>query len=193
MIAKWIFLRAVGAALSWSLPTFADADSVAVPASLQAKLTAKLAAFDDGFRARAGASATLMIVIRDGDPISVRFGQELMAALRRTETVGGLPHLETPIAYSDASALAAAVRAQHPSIVYLAAGLSGEAHEIGEAMKGLDVLTVTAEPMAVALGVIVGFDLVSNQPKIVVNLRQAKAQNVRLSSALLRLASITGA
>ena len=69
-----------------------------------------------------------------------------MAALKRTETVGGLPHLETPIAYSDASALAAAVRTQHPSIVYLTAGLSGEAQEIGEAMKGLDVLTVAAEP-----------------------------------------------
>jgi hypothetical protein len=179
-----------GAALLWA--SIALADVVAVPASLQAKLAGKLALFDRAFAARAGDRAHVLIVTRAGDPASVRFADELAAALKQIDTVGGLPHEEATTAYAGAESLAAAVKAQRPAIVYLSAGLANEAHAIAAALTGVDVLTITAEPEAVAKGIVASFDLISNQPKIVVNLKQAESQKVQFTGTLLKLALITG-
>lgn len=53
-------------------------------------------------------------------------------------------------------------------------------------------MTVAAEPSAVIRGIAVGFDLLSGQPKILVNLSQAKLQNVQLPASVLSLALIQG-
>lgn len=172
--------------------SLAFADGVAVPAALQAKLTGKLALFDRAFAARAGARARVLVVVRTGDAASARFADELLGALGQIDTVGGLPHDESVTAYAGAAALAAMIREQHPAIVFLSAGLTSEAHAIGDALVGLDVLTIAADPEAVAQGVVAGFDLVSNQPKIVLNLKQAANQKVQLTGTVLKLALITG-
>jgi hypothetical protein len=171
--------------------SLAFADAVAVPASLQAKLTGKLALFDRSFP-RAGTRAHVLVVTRPGDPASTRFADELTGALRQVDTIGGLPHDEATATYAGADALAATVRAQHPAIVYLSAGFTGEARAIGDALNGIDVLTISAEPEAVDKGVVASFDLISNQPKIVLNLKQAANQKVQLAGTVLKLAIITG-
>jgi len=174
------------------IASLAFADAVAVPPSLQAKLASKLALFDRAFAARAGDRAHLLIVVRPGDPASTRFADEFMGAIKQVDTIGGLPHEEATTPYLGAGSLAAAVQAQHPAIVYLSAGLSSEAPAIGAALTGIDVLTITAEPEAVARGIVAGFDLISNQPKIVINLKQAESQKVQFTGALLKLAILTG-
>jgi hypothetical protein len=168
------------------------ADAVAVPANLQAKLTGKLALFDRAFAARAGDRAKVMIVTHAGDAGSAHFAEELTGALKQIDTIGGLPHDESTSAYGGAPALAAAVKAQHPAIVYISSGLTSEASAIGEALTGVDVLTIAADPEAVAKGVVAGFDLISNQPKIVLNVKQAERQKVQLTGTVLKLAIITG-
>jgi|HubBroStandDraft_4_1064222.scaffolds.fasta_scaffold11197_2 hypothetical protein len=168
------------------------ADAAAVPASLQAKLTGKLALFDRAFAARAGERARVLVVTRPGDASSTRFADELVGALKQVDAIGGLPHDETTTAYVGAEALAVTVKAQHPAIVYLSSGLANEAQAIGAALTGADVLTISAEPEAVARGVVAGFDLVSNQPKIVLNLKQAAIQNVQLTGTVLKLAIVIG-
>ncbi len=165
---------------------------MAVPPSLQAKLAGKLALFDRAFAARAGDRAHVLVVVRPGDPASTRFADEFTGAIKQIDTIGGLPHEEATTAYAGAESLAAAVRTQHPAMVYLSAGLTGEAPAIGAALTGVDVLTVTAEPEAVARGIVAGFDLISNQPKIVINLKQAESQKVQFTGALLKLAILTG-
>lgn len=170
----------------------AFADGVAVPPPLQAKLTGKLALFDRDFAARAGDRAHVIIVMRAGDSSSVRFADELVGAFKEIDAIGGLPHDETTTTYESAASLANVVRTQHPAIVYVSSGLTGEAPAIAEALGGLDVLTIAAEPEAVAKGVVAGFDLISNQPKIVLNLQQAERQKVQFAGALLKLAILTG-
>jgi hypothetical protein len=133
----------------------------------------------------------VLVVIRPGDAASTRFADALTGALKQIDTIGGLPHDETTTPYAGAEALAAAVRTQHPAIVYLSPGLTSEAGAVGNALSGLDVLTISAEPEAVAKGVVAGFDLVSNQPKIVLNLKQAAKQRVQLTGTVLRLAILT--
>jgi hypothetical protein len=172
--------------------SIALADTVAVPPSLQAKLAGKLALFDRAFAGRAGDRAHVLIVIRRGEPASTRFADEFAGALKQVDAIGGLPHDEATAEYTGADSLAAAVKAQHPAIVYFSAGFTNEAHAIGAALTGVDVLTIAAEPDAVEKGIVAGFDLISNQPKIVVNLKQAESQKVQFTGALLKLAIITG-
>jgi hypothetical protein len=171
--------------------SLALADATAVPPSLQAKLTSKLALFDRAFAERAGVRARVLVVVRPGDAASARFADELSGALKQIDTIGGLPHDESTTLYAGADSLAAAVRAQHPAIVYLSVGLTSEAHAIGQALTGVDVLTISASPEAVAKGVVASFDLISNQPKIVLNPKQAANQKVQLTGTVLRLAIIT--
>jgi hypothetical protein len=178
----------LGALLLSASLALADAS---VPAQLQAKLTGKLALFDRQFGVRAGARARVLVVVHPGDAGSTRFADALTCALRQLDTVGGLPHEEVTTTYGGADALEATVRAQHPAIVYLSSGLTSEARAIGDALSGLDVLTISAEPEAVPKGIVASFDLVSNQPKIVLNLKQAAKQNVQLTGTVLRLAIIT--
>jgi hypothetical protein len=181
-------LGSLGALVLAASLALADAS---VPAPLQAKLTSKLALFDREFPARAGDRALVLIVIRPGNAASTRFADALVGAFRQIDTIGGLPHDEATMAYAGAESLAAAVRTQHPAIVYLSSGLTSEAQAIGNALTGLDVLTISAEPEAVANGLVASFDLISNQPKIVLNLKQAAKQKVQLTGTVLRLAILT--
>ena len=59
------------------------------------------------------------------------------------------------------------------TIVYLASGLTHQIPTIRSALEGVDVLTVGAVPEYVDLGVILGFDVLSAKPKLLVNLEPA--------------------
>jgi hypothetical protein len=178
----------LGALLLTASLALADAS---VPAPLQAKLTGKLALFDREFGPRAGARARVLVVVRSSDAASTRFADALTGALKQIDTIGGLPHDEATMVYAGADTLAGIVRSQRPAIVYLSSGLTSEARAIGDALSGLDVLTISAEPEAVPRGIVASFDLVSNQPKIVLNLKQAAKQKVQLTGTVLRLAILT--
>ena len=52
-------------------------------------------------------------------------------------------------------------------------------------------MTVGAVGSYVKGGIVLGFDLVSGKPKLLVNLTQARRQHVDLSSSVLKLAEIT--
>jgi len=52
------------------------------------------------------------------------------------------------------------------------------------------VLTAGAMTEYVSEGIVLGFDLVSGRPKILVHLEQARKQNVVLTAQLLKLAVI---
>jgi hypothetical protein len=78
-----------------------DAEEADVPAAVQVALVAKLATY------------------------------QLRAALAEADRIGGLPHDEQVVEYSDASALAAACREKRVSILYLTPGMSGEVEAIG--------------------------------------------------------------
>ena len=103
------------------------------------------------------------------------------------------PPLLTASTPSDnATAVAARIKRERTAAVYLSSGLARSAESIAIALKGSDVMTVAAEPSAVIRGIAVGFDLLSGQPKILVNLGQAKTQNVQLPASVLSLALIQG-
>ncbi|HEY6558867.1 MAG TPA: YfiR family protein [Polyangiaceae bacterium] len=166
------------------------ASSALVPADLQAELISKLAAYDRNFSARARPTAVVLIVSRPGNPRSSLGAAVMKSEFAKLERIGGLPHRENVIPFEGAAALAKRCRAEGAAIVYLTPGLEDQVAEIQKALTGLDILSVSGVPESVPEGIVLGFELVSGKPKILLNLPQAKRQNVSFKADVLKLMKV---
>jgi hypothetical protein len=165
-------------------------DEVAVPIALQAELVAKVASYDRNLAARAGDRVHVLIIVNAKNADSNRFAKNMESALGGVDKIGGLPHDEVTAPFLGAKALADTCRSKHIAIVYLAPGLGEEVAGIRAALDGVNVLSVAADATDVPKGIVLGFDLVSGKPKIVVHLGQAKRQDVSFKAELLKLAKV---
>jgi hypothetical protein len=161
-----------------------------VPPRLQASLLAKVASFDRKFAARAGARAKVLLVIKPNDADSLRSVNEMKNALAALDTLGGLPHDEQIVEFADAAALARTCKSGHVAVVYFGPGLGKQVASIRSALSSVDVLSVAAIADYVPDGIVLGFNLVSGNPKLLVHLSQARAQNVEFDSRVLKLMTI---
>ncbi|MCB9588219.1 MAG: YfiR family protein [Polyangiaceae bacterium] len=167
-----------------------EAATVELPVNRQAKLISKLASYDRNFKARAGDVARILVVYKDSDVDSERTAQLMLAELGRRSKVGGLPHTEERESYRGASWLESRVVEGGLAIVYLCPGLESEMETVAEALTGKDVMTIGSRAGYAERRAVVSFDLVSGKPKLIVNLPQAKRQNVKFSARLLKLAEV---
>jgi hypothetical protein len=177
-------------ALAVLLPIRVDADDVAVPIGLQAELIAKVAGYDKSFLARAGDRARVFVLRKQGNADSAHVSAQMIAALSNLEKIGGLPHDESELVWSNAPALTNAIKKQHVAIVYVTPGFSDDVGSIRAALDGVDVMTVAALPDDVPRGLVLGFDLVSGKTKLLCNLAQAKKQNVAFKAEALKLMKV---
>ena len=183
--------RALGlAAVALTFSSFAGAGSAQVPFRVQADLIAKVASFDRNFAARAGARALVLVVQMPNDAESGAAAIELKNALSYVPTVGDRPHEEQIVTYSNATALAETVRARKASIIYFAPGFAKELTAIRSSLSNLGLLSVGATQDYVESGIVLGFDLVSGRPKLLVNLSQARKQQVDFPASVLRLMKV---
>jgi len=165
-----------------------DAEEVAVPIELQVDLLVKVAAYDKHMPARAGDRVRVLILTKGGDPESARAALLVARALGTRDAIAALPHEETTAPFTDGPALAGAIAASRLSVVYFTPGFSdGEIAATAAALSGVDVLTVAALPRYVPGGVVLGFDVLSGKPKLLVHLAQARRQRVELSADVLSL------
>jgi hypothetical protein len=166
------------------------AQEASVPAPLQAQLLATVAPYDRNMSARARGTLKVLVLVKAGDGDSARTAKQLTEALARLPQIGGLPHLEITLAFESAAKLTAACREQHPSIVFLTPGLDAQLEDVVSALSALDVLTVASSAAFVGKGIVLGFDVVSGKPKLVVNLAQAKKQNVAFNASVLKMMKV---
>lgn len=183
-------LATCAAACLLTSPATSRGDELSVPVALQAELVAKVASYDRNLAARAGDRVHVLIVVNAKNDASNSFAKHMTSALGGVDKIGGLPHDETTAAFGGAKALADTCRAKHIAIVYLAPGLGDEVTGIRTALEGVNVLSVAADAAEVPKGIVLGFDLVSGKPKIVVHLGQAKKQEVSFKAELLKLAKV---
>ncbi len=189
--ARRFVLRSLAFALLTVLLAPASfAASALVPADLQAELLSKLAAYDRNFSARARSTAVVLIVTRSGNPRSSLSAAVMKSELGKLERIGGLPHRESVIVFENAAALAKRVRSEGAAVVYLTPGLEDQVAEIQKALTGVDVLSVSSVPESIPEGIVLGFELVSGKPKILLNLAQAKRQNVNFKADVLKLMKV---
>jgi hypothetical protein len=166
------------------------AEEAPVPVSRQAELLVRVAAYDRNLAARAAGKVKILIVTNDDDADSRGVGAAMESALKRFDTIGGLPSEVASIVYPGGPGLAAMCERDHLSIVYLTPGLGVVLPDLVRALDGVDVLTVSAIPRFVARGVVFGFDLVSGKPTLIINLAQAKRQNVAMDPNAVRLMQV---
>ena len=118
-----------------------------------------------------------------GSNASARVAALAEKALGDIEAVGAIPHDCVTMPFSDAPALARAIKGRRIAIVYVTAGFAeADVEASAAALTGVDVLSASAVADRVRLGIVLGFDLVSGKPKLLVHLAQAKRQRVDLSA-----------
>jgi hypothetical protein len=165
------------------------AEAVAVPAALQADVLAKLVKYDRNFAARAGQMVQVVLVTKSS-ATSTLSAAAMKSALERLEVIGGLPHRQTVVPYTGAAALAKRCREEHAAIVYVTPDFQTDIEALRAALTGVDVLTVSAVPDYVPNGIVLGFELVSGKPQLILNLTQARQQNINFKADVLPLMKV---
>lgn len=182
--------RAISSFLSISLLLFSASAlaEMTVPVDLQLDLLKRVVRFERGFAARGGARLRFVIVERAGDSGSERVANQLKQALEHAPEIAGKQvavELEPFV-----SARALRKRVEGAQIIYLAPGLEAELPAIAAALGELPAITIAADGDAVVQGAVLGFELFSSRPRIVLNLGQAGRQGLDFSSDLARLARV---
>lgn len=172
------------------LPAPLAAEQVQIPARLQAALVAKVAAYDTRFAARADGQALVLIAVAGGKAESERFGEEIRAELSVQPKIGGVSHSEEIVRFTTAADLARLVRERRAALLYVAPALSEDVPQIASALVGVDVLSVAALAGDVEQRIVLGFARESGRPRLLVNLEQARRQNVAFNPDLLRLVRV---
>lgn len=184
----WVMAAVLGMLLSWVQA--ARAERVPVPVSVQVGLLAKVAEYDKNLVARAGEIVRVVLLSKPEDAQSERALAQMSAAFADVERIADLPVEVSSVAFTDAAALRRLCSARHVAIVYLTPGFASEVAAIRAALDGVDVLSVSSVPEYVEKGIVLGFDLASGKPKLLVHLEQAKLQNVSFRASALKLMRI---
>jgi hypothetical protein len=163
------------------------AEGVAVPVELQAELLAKVAVYDRNMPGRAGDRLQVLLLTNGSDPESARFATRMQVALQAVAQIGGFPHDDRIAAFAGPIDLAQQCRARRIGVVFVGPGLGEQVGDIRDALDGLDVLSVAAVPEYVPQGVVLGFDVISGKPKLLVHLTRARRQHVELTADVLKL------
>jgi hypothetical protein len=180
-----LFALLLLAAVVWERPILAE--EAPVPVSRQAELLVRVAGYDRNLPARAGGKARVLILVKSDDADSRAVAAAMENALRRFDKIGGIPDEVSTATFTSGAQVAASCRQNRISIVYVAPGLDESVAELAHALDGVDVLTAAAIPRFVTDGVVLGFDLVSGKPTLIINLPQAKRQNVAVDPKVVQL------
>jgi hypothetical protein len=189
-LPKWLKLTISFVCMALLLTSRGSAHNMSVPTGAQAELLAKLVGFDRNYASRAGGKAVILLVAMPGNPESMSAALEMKAALSRMPKVGDLPHEEHIIVHGSAAALADLVRSKKAAVVYFGPGFEKQVPAIRDAFASVNVLSVGGVPSYVPDGIVLGFDLVSGRPKLLVHLVQARKQQVAFPASVLNLMKV---
>ena len=170
----------------------ACAEADVVPFSVQAELLAKVAGYERNFASRAGDRAIVLLPSKASDPSTVRAAHQFASALGGVARIGPVAHEEVEFEYASAASLADLCRARRAAIVYFGPGFGANIPAIAAALTGVSVLSVTATAEDVPSGVVLGFGLEGGKPKLLLNLAQARRQDVAFRPDLVRLSTVVG-
>jgi hypothetical protein len=182
-------LLLIAVAVSWPVSS-AIAEDPAIPLQLQAELTAKVVEYAQTPSSQGLGVMRIGILVRTGSVESQHFASELKATFGRMGTIAGLAHEEAVMTWSNASAFAEEARRRQLFAVYLTPGLRGEIPAIARALEGVQIISVAAVDGYVSGGAILGFELVSGRPRMVLNLPQARKQGVAFRAQVMKLMRI---
>jgi hypothetical protein len=171
------------------IPRLAQADDVAVPLPMQVQLLASVADYDKGFVERAKGKVKI-VLLTSKNPDSARAATQVLGVLGQLPRIGGQAHEESTVLFESGAELARLCRSNAISVVFMMPGFQGEIADIKKSLDGVNVLSVATIGSYVQQGVVLGFDVVSGKPKLLVNLAQARAQKVTFRAELLKMVKV---
>lgn len=169
----------------------ARADEPAVPVELQAELLARVVKYDRNFTVRSGERLQVLVAWRPGAEDSERIARQMAVALGNVPAIGGLPHDEHLVAYSTPARLRESARSTGSTLVILAPGIETDASALAKVFEGFDGLTVTTTAYGVDGGIVLGFDLVSGKPRMLLHLTQARKQHADFKAEVLKVMKVS--
>lgn len=171
-------------------PLSGQAGGEIVPLALQVKLCVKVIKYDKNFAKRARDRVRVGVLVDENLADSRHAASTLRRELEDAREIAGLPVSVELLQYADARALRGAVDGRRLSLLYLTPGFSNRVSAITSSLDGADLLSVSAMAGDVPAGIVLGFDLVSSQPKLWVNLSSAQRQNVTFEPQALKLMKV---
>jgi hypothetical protein len=183
-------MRRLGCCLLLLLPVAAAAEEPEVPLELQAELMAKVVRYDRNFQGRVGDSVQVWVVFRPGQADSERVSRQMMAALASVPSLGGVKHHDELVPFPGVEKLTRAARERKAAIVVFSPGFDVEAVALARGFEGWDGLTVTTTSAGVEKGFVLGFDLVSGKPRMLLQLTQARKQNADFKADVVRIMKV---
>src|SRR5262249_27616705 len=158
------------------------AADMAVPANVQATLTARILEYDRALKTWAGPGLTVGLVGKSagstGDYAKALSGQDAQ----------GVPIKTLPFAFKDAESLRGWIAQNGVRLVYVAPDVGADAEKVLAAADRLPTVVATREQFqrGAALGLVVA----DGKPHILVNLTAAKAARMDLDPKLLQLSEV---
>lgn len=185
-------LQWAGAAVSLLAHTQAYAVEPEVPVRLQVSLLDRVIPFDRNFASRVHGQLSVLVVVDKSNEDSIRFGTQLQAELAARESLGSYPLVAARVTFSGTTALVESCKQLRVGIVYVTPGVGEPTATLANSLHGLRVLTVGALPEQVTQGLILGAAVRSAKPRVLVNLSQARRQEVDFRADFLRMAEVVG-
>lgn len=172
-------MRALGASVVLLLALGAQADELPVP--LQVQLLQKTASYITTL-APSESGKVKVLVLYPG-ATAARGSETLTTALNGVGQVGKFPLEAKLVALGS---LRESLVTEKPQVLWVASETDEKGvAQVLEACGPMSILTVSGNAAHVKQGVILGFELVEARPRILVHLKQARAQNVVFLSGLL--------
>lgn len=168
----------------------ARAEGVALPVALVASLLSKVMTYDRNFGQRAGERARVLLVVKSGNADSRVAATQLATVLSHLSTLGGLPHEELTRTFDSPAGVAALCRSERICVAIFGPGFDEDVPAIARAFDGQNVLTATTVPEYVPRGIVLGFAAIAGKPKLLVQLTQARKQNVSFEPGALNLMQV---
>jgi hypothetical protein len=172
--------------------TRAHAEEPEVPIRLQVSLLDRVIPFDRNFASRVHGQLSVVVVVDASSEDSIRVGAQVQAELSARDSLGSYPVVGVRVTFRDSAALVESCKRLRAGIVYVTPGVRESTAVLANSLRGLRVLTVGALPEQVTQGLILGMAVRSAKPRVLVNLSQARQQDVDFRADFLRMAEVVG-
>jgi hypothetical protein len=183
-------LASAAASLLWR--GRAEAIEPEVPIRLQVSLLDRVLPYDRNLATRVHGRLSVVVVVDALNADSVRIGALLLSELASLDSFGSYPLTAARVTFGSLAALVDDCKRLRAGVVYVTPGIREPIEKLATALSGLRVLTACTVPEQVAQGMIVGSAVRSGKPRVLVNLRQARLQDVDFRADFLRMAEVVG-
>jgi YfiR/HmsC-like len=168
----------------------AQAQDANVPIALQVELLARLLWYERGLQKDPSKELGVLVIERRGDADSQHTAAQLSAQLGRIQELGGKVVSQLRVTYESAQQVGRIVDQRRPYLIYLSKGLRWLAKELVRMQPNRALLIVSTDGYDASEGVVLGFELQSSKPRIVLSLKNARAQKLDFSAQVLRVVRV---